>query len=322
MRRVVQALQRWIAKPGAAPDSPERAATEPLVVDTQPPYAAATPFSTHSRFRIGDELAHGAMGRVFEATDLAMGRKVAVKRVDLPRGGDPDALREQRERFLREAEAARRLHHPGIVEVFDVGDDGPCLWMVMEFVQGHDLNRHTEAPHLLPLLDVLSIGVQVARALAFAHRQGIVHRDIKPGNVIYDVEAGQAKVADFGVAYLADLSQTRTGVVLGTPSYMPPEQIAGRRVDGRADLYALGVMLYQLLTGALPFRASGMGELLAAIARQPAPDPRALRPELPPALSDVLELALQKRPELRYASGDAMADDLQAVRTLLTRQGR
>jgi eukaryotic-like serine/threonine-protein kinase len=160
---------------------------------------------------------------------------------------------------------------------------------------------------------VLSIVARVAEALAYAHRQNVVHRDIKPANIMYELDSDTVKVTDFGIARITDSSKTRTGLVLGTPSYMSPEQIAGRKVDGRTDLYSLGVTLYQMLTGVLPFRGDSMAELMYKIANEEAPDPRAVRPELPERLAQVLARALAKKPDLRYQDGEAFARDLRAV---------
>jgi serine/threonine protein kinase len=164
---------------------------------------------------------------------------------------------------------------------------------------------------------VLRTLARVAQALAYAHTQGVVHRDIKPANVMVDPATDTVKVTDFGIARIADASRTRTGMVLGTPSFMSPEQMAGRRVDGRTDLYSLGVMLFQLLTGALPHRSESMAELMNRIVNDTAPDVRSLRPELPEALANVVALALEKRVELRYADGGQFADDLLALARLM-----
>jgi serine/threonine-protein kinase len=153
----------------------------------------------------------------------------------------------------------------------------------------------------------------VADALAHAHDHGVVHRDIKPANVMIDPALDQVKVTDFGVARLLDASRTRTGLVLGSPSYMSPEQLAGRAIDGRSDLYSLGVVLFQLLTARLPCTGTTMTELMSAVAQQPAPDARTLRPGLPDALADVVTILLEKRPELRYADGHSLAGDLRLV---------
>ncbi len=200
-----------------------------------------------------------------------------------------------------------------IFDAGEVGQTGELAWIAMEYVKGGDLQRFTVPGRLLPVPQALEIVARVAEALSYAHSQGVVHRDIKPANVMVDTEGSSVKVMDFGVARVDDASRTRTGIVLGTPSFMSPEQMSGRRTDGRSDLYSLGVMLFQLLTGTLPFEGGSMAELMRRIVNEPAPDVRALRPELPQALADVVALALEKRPEVRYADGVQMAQDLRAV---------
>jgi serine/threonine-protein kinase len=160
---------------------------------------------------------------------------------------------------------------------------------------------------------VLSIGARVAEALGYAHKQQVVHRDIKPANIMFDLAHDAVKVTDFGIARITDASKTRTGLVLGTPSFMSPEQLAGRKVDGRTDLYSLGVMLFQLLTGVLPFRAVSMAELMHKIANEEAPSLHSVRPELPQRLASLVARLLGKRPEARYQDGDQLARDLRAV---------
>ncbi|HNJ84587.1 MAG TPA: serine/threonine-protein kinase, partial [Piscinibacter sp.] len=245
--------------------------------------------------------------------DPQIGRQVAIKTLALGREFGADKLVEARERFFREAETAGRLQHPDIVTIFDAGEAGELAWIAMEYVKGGDLQRFTVPGRLLPAPQVLEIVARVAEALSYAHSQGVVHRDIKPANVMVDTEGSSVKVMDFGVARVDDASRTRTGIVLGTPSFMSPEQMSGRRTDGRSDLYSLGVMLFQLLTGTLPFEGGSMAELMRRIVNEPAPDLRGLRPELPQALADVVALALEKRPEVRYADGVQMAQDLRAV---------
>jgi len=218
-----------------------------------------------------------------------------------------------RQRFMREAAAAAHLRHPDILHILEAGEDGDDAWIVMEYVRGHDLSHFSRSGHLLPVPAAIRLGIRLARALGHAHSQGVVHRDIKPANVMYDRAGDALKIMDFGIARVADGSRTRTGLVLGTPSFMSPEQLAGLKVDGRSDLYSLGVMLYQLLTGQLPHQADSMAKLMQMIAVQPPPDVRHFRPELPEALALVLALALEKRPELRYSSGEQLAGDLQAV---------
>jgi serine/threonine-protein kinase len=275
--------------------------------------------TTLGRYRIDRQLGGGAMGAVYLGHDPKIGRQVAIKTMALAQEFEADELPEVRNRFFREAETAGRLRHPDIVTIFDAGEDQGLAYIAMEFVAGHDLQRHTRLGSLLPVPQVLRVVARVADALAYAHSQGVVHRDIKPANVMIDTDEPRGenvKVTDFGIARVADASRTRTGMVLGTPSFMSPEQMAGRRVDGRSDLYSLGVMLYQLLSGRLPHQADSMAQLMSKIANERAPDVRALRPELPEALGDIVALALQKQPEVRYADGRQMATDLRAVEAM------
>jgi len=274
---------------------------------------ANSPPSGLARYRRERELGRGSMGEVWLATDLQTDRPVALKLLALSREFSPDDLADVRERFTREAHAARQLRHPDILQVLETGESGSDAWIVMEYVQGHDLSHFSRPGHLLPVAEALKIGARLARALAHAHEQGVVHRDIKPANVMYDQDAGQLRIMDFGIARMSDGSRTRTGLVLGTPSFMSPEQLAGLTVDGRSDLYSLGVLLYQLLTGHLPHQSDSMAMLMKKIATAPPPDVRHYRPGLPESLAMVLALALEKRPELRYGSGQQLAQDLEAV---------
>jgi eukaryotic-like serine/threonine-protein kinase len=159
----------------------------------------------------------------------------------------------------------------------------------------------------------VSIVIRVAEALAYAHKQNVVHRDIKPANIMYEPDSDSVKVTDFGIARITDSSKTKTGLVLGTPSFMSPEQIAGKKVDGRSDLYSLGVMLFQMLGGVLPFRGESMAELIHKIANEDAPDVRLIRKDIPERLAHIVALSLNKRPETRYQDGDQLAADLKAV---------
>ena len=235
----------------------------------------------------------------------------------LSREFEGSELADARSRFFREAEMAGRLRHPDIVTIFDAGEEDGLAYIAMECVAGHDLLSHTLPGRLLPVPEVLQTLARVARALAHAHSQGVIHRDVKPANVMIDPATDTVKVTDFGIARITDACRTRTGMVLGTPSFMSPEQMAGRKVDGRTDLYSLGVMLFQLLTGALPHRSESMAALMSQIVNDPAPDVRTLRPDLPEALANVVALALEKRVEVRYADGGQMADDLLAVAGML-----
>ncbi len=310
------------ARAPAPAASPEPARSAPAASSRPPAGGVGEPLpapdrTTLGRYRLERQLGRGAMGTVYLGHDPQLGRRVAIKTMALGREFAGSELTEARARFFREAEMAGRLQHPDIVTIFDASEDQGLAFIAMEYVDGHDLLRHTLPGRLLPVPVVLRTVARVARALAHAHTQGVVHRDVKPANVMVDPATDTVKVTDFGIARITDACRTRTGLVLGTPSFMSPEQMAGRRIDGRTDLYSLGVMLFQLLTGALPHRSESMAELMRCIVNDTAPDVRTLRPELPEALANVVALALEKRVELRYADGGQLADDLLAVARLI-----
>jgi eukaryotic-like serine/threonine-protein kinase len=265
------------------------------------------------RYQLEKELGKGAMGVVYLGKDPKIGRVVAIKTMALGQEFSGDELVDARERFFREAETAGRLQHQNIVTIFDAGEEHDLAYIAMEFLKGGDLAEYCKSGQLLPAATVVNIVAQVADALGYAHRQHVVHRDIKPANIMYEPQTGAVKVTDFGIARITDSSKTKTGLVLGTPSYMSPEQIAGKKVDGRSDLYSLGVMLYQMLTGVLPFRGDSMAELMYKIANEEAPDIRVLRQEIPERLAKAVALALCKRPEERYQTGEQFAADLRVV---------
>ena len=267
------------------------------------------------RYRLQQELGKGAMGVVYLGKDTKIGRVVALKTMALCDEFEGVALIDARERFFREAETAGRLQHQNIVTIFDAGEDNGLAYIAMEFLKGKDLVDYCKSGNLLPIPTVLSIGARVADALAYAHRQQVVHRDIKPANVMFDMESDTVKVTDFGIARITDSNKTRTGLVLGTPSFMSPEQLAGKKVDGRSDLYSLGVMLFQMLTGKLPFRGESLAGLMHKIAVEEAPDIRSIRQDLSGELAILVAVALAKQPQARYQVGDQMATDL---RTLLS----
>ncbi|HEY9106723.1 MAG TPA: serine/threonine-protein kinase [Roseateles sp.] len=312
--------QRLIGRVADAADAPpSELSTLPAVQQTQAPGAsppqakpATAPLGLQD-FELSAEIGRGAMAIVYKATQRSTGRQVAVKRLALSREFSADDLTDVRERFMREARAARTLDHPDILQVVDAGQDGRDAWIALEYVLGRDLSLFTKPSQLLPVREVVQLGARLARALHYAHSQGVIHRDIKPANVMLDRVNGSLKLMDFGIARVGDGSRTRTGLVLGTPSFMSPEQLAGLTVDGRSDLYSLGVLLYQLLAGSLPHQSDSMARLMQQIATEPAPDVRTRRADLPESLALVLALALEKRPELRYASGEQMARDLDAV---------
>ena len=265
------------------------------------------------RYQVEKELGKGAMGVVYQGRDPKIGRTVAIKTLALSAEFEGSELVDVRERFFREAETAGRLQHPNIVTIFDAGEEHDLAYIAMEFLPGRDLVEYSRPGNLLPVATVLSIGEQVALALDHAHRQQVVHRDIKPANVMFDAATQSVKVTDFGIARITGSSKTKTGMVLGTPSFMSPEQLAGLHVDGRSDLYSLGVMLFQLLTGTLPLKGDSMAALMYQIANQPAPSVRSLRPELSQALADVLERTLAKSPGDRFQTGAELAAQLRRL---------
>jgi eukaryotic-like serine/threonine-protein kinase len=265
------------------------------------------------RYQVEKELGKGAMGVVYLGKDPKIGRVVAIKTMALSQEFEGEELADARERFFREAETAGRLQHQNIVTIFDAGEEHDLAYIAMEFLKGRDLVDFCKDGQLLAMPKVMSIVARVAEALAYAHKQNVVHRDIKPANIMYELDSDTVKVTDFGIARITDSSKTKTGLVLGTPSFMSPEQIAGKKVDGRSDLYSLGVMLFQMLTGVLPFRGDSMAELMYKIANEEAPDIRIIRKDIPERLANVVALALSKRPETRYQDGDQLAVDLRSV---------
>jgi serine/threonine-protein kinase len=262
-------------------------------------------------YRARRVIGRGASSTVYLAEDTRSQRPVALK--VLAPGAAGDDGDDARGRFLAQAQAARRLAHPDIVAVLDAGAAHGTIWLALEPVRGCALTRYTRPPRLLPDVLVLGLGVRIARALAHAHAQGIVHRDLKPDNVLVELSAGTLKLADFGIAGFADTSRTRTGVVLGTPLYMAPEQLAGAPADARGDLYALGVLLYELLSGTRPHEHPSLGELLRRVAQAPAPDLRTLRPQIDPDLAALVARCLHKQPGARPADAGALADALDAL---------
>ena len=212
---------------------------------------------------------------------------------------------------------AGRLAHPRIVTVYDAGEDRGIAYIAMEFLPGRTLGDFTATDRRLPDGEIFEVAARVAEGLDYAHRQGVIHRDIKPGNIIFDADSGSTKITDFGIARVTNSASTRTGVVLGTPSFMSPEQLEGKPLQGTSDLFSLGVTLFQLLTGQLPFRADSMTALMDKIANAPHPPLETLRPDLPPAAALVLDHALEKDPARRFQSGAEMAEALRHCAALL-----
>jgi serine/threonine-protein kinase len=265
------------------------------------------------RYQVERELGKGAMGVVYLGKDPKIGRMVAIKTMALSQEFEADELAEVKARFFREAETAGRLSHPNIVSIFDAGEEQDLAFIAMEFIKGYDLVRHTKPNALLEVPEVIKIVADAADALDYAHSNGVVHRDIKPANMMWLPDGHIIKLTDFGIARITDSSKTKTGMVLGTPSYMSPEQLSGKKVDGRSDLFSLGVTLYQLLTGSLPFQADSMATLMYKIANEPAAPASVLRPDLPAGIDAVIEQALQKTLEARYAAGREFARALRLI---------
>ncbi|NND59126.1 MAG: CHASE2 domain-containing protein [Gammaproteobacteria bacterium] len=259
------------------------------------------------RYVVEKELGKGAMGTVYLGRDPKINRIVAIKTIALSEEFDDDELQTAKDRFFREAESAGRLNHPDIVTVYDAGEEHDLAYIAMEFLKGDHLNGHTRPEKLLETDRVLQIIARSADALDYAHREGVIHRDIKPANIMFDAESNDVKITDFGVARITDSSKTKTGIVLGTPSYMSPEQLSGQTVTGRSDLFSLAVTLYQLLAGQLPFQADSMATLMFKITNEPPTPLGVVRPDLPQELADLLDKCLQKDPDDRFQSGAEMA---------------
>jgi len=262
------------------------------------------------RYEVEKELGKGAMGSVYLGKDPKISRVVAIKTMALSQEFEDDELQDVKNRFFREAETAGRLSHPNIVTIYDAGEEHDLAYIAMEFLKGKDLAIYTKQDALLPLLKVISIIARSADALDYAHQQNVVHRDIKPANIMYEPDSDALKITDFGIARITDSSKTKTGMVLGTPSYMSPEQLAGKRVDGRSDLFSLGVMLFQLATGELPFQADSMATLMYKIANEPHPDPASIRKGLPRCITIIINRAMSKNIDKRYQRASQMASDL------------
>jgi serine/threonine-protein kinase len=272
------------------------------------------PGDTVAGYALRRALAAGASATVYLAEDTVSGAWAALKLMHTAGDLSDDERHDLRQRFQQEAQMVRRLDHPGIVRILDAGEDHGRLWVAMEAVPGCTLQRYIDKSRLLPPAVVIDIVRQLADALAHAHDAGIVHRDLKPSNVLVDLPSGSVKLTDFGIARFDDGSRTRTGVMLGTPSYMAPEQLAGTAVDARADLYALGVLLFELLTGRRPHESASMGDFLRAVMADPAPDLREHWPAAPPQLAALVTALLAKLASARPVSARDVADTLARVR--------
>lgn len=269
------------------------------------------------RYNIIGELGQGAMGTVYKAVDPLIDRVVAIKTITLSLALDEKD--EYEARFYQEAKAAGRLSHPNIVTIYDVGKSGDIAYIAMEFLQGRELRDILNDSQRLPVDQVIDIVAQVAVGLAYAHEHDIVHRDVKPSNIMV-VRDGHVKITDFGIARMASASvRTQTGMVLGSPKYMSPEQVMGKLADRRSDIFSLGVMLYEMLTGQAPFNGENVNAIMYQTLNTVPPPPSTLRPGVPEMLNFIVAKALAKDLDDRYQNAKEFADDLRACRERLPR---
>ncbi|MBN1384901.1 MAG: CHASE2 domain-containing protein [Elusimicrobia bacterium] len=271
---------------------------------------------TLGRYEVEKELGRGAMGTVYLGRDPKINRKVAIKTVRFEDDVDDAQMKAIKERFFREAESAGNLSHPNIIKIFDAGEDYDVSYIAMELLDGNDLKSYCEKDKLLPIKDAMEYVAKIADALDYAQQQGVVHRDIKPANIML-LKDGTLRVTDFGIARIMASSKTQTGTVLGTPSYMSPEQVAGKKVDGRSDLFSLGVVLYELLAGDKPFKGDSIATLIFQITNDQHPSPKTINDKIPDVCIKIIDKALAKDPEKRYQRGNEMAKDIRdAIATL------
>ncbi|HYW04899.1 MAG TPA: serine/threonine-protein kinase [Gammaproteobacteria bacterium] len=262
---------------------------------------------THlGRYSLKKYLGRGAMGAVYLGEDPRIHRVVALKTMALSERFAEDEVDEARQRFFREAEVAGRLSHPSIVTIYDAGEDQTLAYIAMEYLEGTDLRPYTRKGSLLAVNRVMEIVAQVAEGLDYAHRHGVVHRDVKASNVILDPNTRRAKIGDFGIARIVSSRRTHTGAVMGTPPYMSPEQLAGKRVDGRSDVFSLGVLLYELIAGRRPFEGETISTLMYRITHEPHPDIMDVRGGIPVCLRNLINKALQKDPDKRFQTAAEM----------------
>jgi len=267
---------------------------------------------TVGRYEILNELGQGAMGTVYKANDPKINRLLAIKTIRFADEFEDEKLKEVKDLFMREAEIAGKLSHPSIVSVYDVGEDYDVTYIAMEFLEGDDLHKYCRKGSLFPLRKALHIIAETAVALDYAHHQGVTHRDIKPANIML-LKDGKVKVTDFGIAKAVSTSTTKSGLIVGTPNYMSPEQINGQEIDGRSDIFSLGVVLFELLTGQLPFPGKSITNLFYEITQGKHPSSREINPKVPKPCEQIIDKALAKTPDERFQRAGDFAKYVKAV---------
>lgn len=267
---------------------------------------------TLGRYEIVKQLGKGAMGIVYLGNDPRINRTTAVKTFRFSDEFEPEEVKKLKTKFFREAESAGTLSHPNIVTIFDAGDEQDLAFIAMEYLEGENLEKYTQKDNLLPVIKVIGYVADIADGLDYAHQKGIVHRDIKPANIML-LKSSVVKITDFGVARITATSQTQTGVVKGTPYYMSPEQFSGAKVDGRSDIFSLGTMMFQLLTGELPFKGDSPAALMHHIMHVPHPNPKTINPKILTPLVTVIDKALEKDRDKRYQKAAVMRDHLREI---------
>ena len=296
----------------AIPSAPARPTTSAIVRN-----GTGVP-ATLGRYQVLKELGRGAMGVVYLGKDPTIQRFVAIKTMRLEDIDKEEDLKEFRDRFFREAESTGRLSHPNIITVYDAGEQDGLAYIAMEYLEGVLLNCYCQKSTLVPAKQALQIVATVAEALDYAHGQGVIHRDVKPPNIMI-LKQRLVKVMDFGIAKMASASKTQSSMIVGTPRYMSPEQATGKDVDGRSDVFSLGIVLFELLTGERPFDAENMPALVTRIAKAPHAPLMKYRRDLPTRVQSIVDRALQKEIQNRYRYAGDMAQDLREVFQVMPR---
>ena len=304
-RDVAAKLEKLSGARGVAPPAPRVARSQPTAQEL--PTAPSPAGRTLGRYELERVIGRGAMATVYLGRDPTINRRVAIKTLPLAEEFAESDLATARLHFLREAESAGRLNHPYIISIHDAGEDNNVAYLAMEYFEGKPLSHYAQLGRLLPPKVVFELMARAAEALHYAHTQNVVHRDVKPANLMYDLASDRFKLTDFGIARLTDASRTRTGIILGTPSSMSPEQLSASKVSGQTDIYSLGVTMYHLLTGAPPFQADSIPLLMEKIVHHRHRPVAEIRDDIPSCADAILERALAKNPTDRYEAGKAMA---------------